>query len=135
MNISELEILASKGARLDDDFRDPTRGDIMAAIEVIDKARELLSEIQLGRWDKETISSKTATIIWFTAKIAGMYGVSLEGAVKSKAEEKAREMAAPDKPSVRFPVKKGIGKWNKARHVPSSTSGRSTKTTARSTRT
>lgn len=133
MDISELETLASKGVRLDEDFRDPTRSDAMAAIEIMDKARDLLAEVQHGRWDKDAITSKTAAIIWFAAKIAGIYGVNLESAIRNKADEKARETPAADKPSLRFPMKKGNSKWSRGRPANTLTSARSTKTIAKPT--
>jgi len=101
MTIQELESAASLGFKREEDSQGPGKDEIMAGIEIKMKASELNEDIQSHeRWNKETIARKTATIIWFAARLAGMYGVNLEEALKKKTQEsKSESPVASEKPT------------------------------------
>jgi NTP pyrophosphatase (non-canonical NTP hydrolase) len=88
MTIQELESIASRGFKRDDDAQGPGKDEIMTGIEIKMKASEINDEIQSHeRWNKESIARKTASIIWFAARLAGMYGINLEEELKKKTQE------------------------------------------------
>ena len=91
MTLKEIEAAASKGFwRGDESQEGHSKNDVMAAIEIKNKAEDLVRELQTSeRWDKDTIAQKTSCIIWFCARIAGMYGINLEDAMAAKAREEA----------------------------------------------
>lgn len=107
MTIQELENLASRGFKRDDESG-PSSDEIMACIEIRTKAAELTEEIQKQneRWDKDVIKRKTSSIIWFCARLAGMYGVNLEEAMRIKADENNKSPSILDKPVMKAPIGK-----------------------------
>lgn len=88
MTIQELESAASRGFKRDEESNSPSHDEIIAVFEIKNKADELLKELQQhDRFDKDVIARKTSGMLWFCARIAGMYGVNLQEAVKRLAEE------------------------------------------------
>lgn len=101
MTIQELESAASRGFKKDEESEGPDRDEIMTLIEIKNKVEELSKEIQQhGRWDKDIVARRTAAVIFYAARLAGMYGIHLEEAVRFKIEEMKKEStSAPDKPA------------------------------------
>jgi len=99
MTIQELETSATAGCKRSEESR-AGRDEVMAAIEIASKAKELSEEINLTeRWDKDIIAKKTAIIMWFCARLAGLYGVNLSEAVRKRIEEAKLESPPPEKPA------------------------------------
>ncbi len=104
MTIQELESAASNGLKKDD-TQNPGKDEIMAGIELKMKAGELNEEIQSHeRWSKESIGRKTAAIIWFAARLAGIYGVNLEEELKKKTQESKTESSPKPEKLVKVPT-------------------------------
>ena len=92
MNIQDLEKIASNGLKRDDDSEVPSAAELIAAYEIRNKTEELLKEIlSYERWDRNSIGRKTAAIVWFSSRLAGIYGVNLEDELRKKVEENKQE--------------------------------------------
>lgn len=118
MNIQDLETMATRGFKIEEGGSD--RDEIMTIVEIKNKAQELYDEVKQTdgeRWDKDVIAKKAASLIWFSARLAGMYGINLEAAIRSRAEETNRQsmgITVVNKLAAKpeMPAADGIGKKN-----------------------
>ena len=98
MTLKELESMASRGFKRNEDANVPSNDKMMAVIEIRNHAEELLMEMRScgQQWDKETIARKTSAIMFFCARLAGMYGLNLEHEMRKKFEDNKPEPLSGD---------------------------------------
>ena len=104
MTIQELENMAAHGFKLDEESG-PNEAEFIACIEIINKASELAGEIKkTDRWDKESIKSKLASIVWFSARLAGVYGINLDESLRNRAEQEKPSPSPQNQPKTGNPA-------------------------------
>ena len=96
MNINDLESSASNGFKRNTDETGPGETEILTVLEIKLKAQDLIEAINKPeRWDKETIARKTSAIVWFCARLSGMYGINLNDELQKRINETAADLEKP----------------------------------------